>query len=61
MLGELDDAVRLQHIADEIAIDSQAPPQDLAKSASYLAGYYLQCELYDEAEKYYQKAVFTIV
>jgi len=53
MLGNFDKAIHLQLDAHEIASKSNNQPKELAKSATYLAGFYLICGLIEEAEKYY--------
>jgi tetratricopeptide (TPR) repeat protein len=56
MKGFLDQSLELQHTAHEIAVKSNGEPKELAKSATYMAGFYLSCGLLDEAEKWFNEA-----
>lgn len=57
MSGNLDKALILQKTAHEIALkNNNKKPKELAKSATYLAGFYLACGLDHEAEKMYGEA-----
>ena len=55
MLGDLDDAVDLQLEAHKIAIKTNQPPE-LAKSFTYLAGFYHLCGKLDEAKNAFLNA-----
>lgn len=56
MQGYLDKSVSLQLAAHEIVVKADREPKELAKSATYLAGFYLGCELLVEAERWYKEA-----
>lgn len=56
MMGKLDQALQDQLSAHKIVEEDNGEPKELAKSATYLAGFYLACGMPDEAEKWYAKA-----
>ena len=57
MMGYFDDALEIQQNAHLKAIDMGLHPKDLAKSCNYLAGYYLDCGLFGDAEKCFEESL----